>query len=125
MQKKALYASDMHCGVRYENTFPALAIALLGKLFSSIMPNAYQMHLGTLSIPDSQVALAATNSMSPDGRVVQYRVWGSTLVTASDGTKQVKLGILSQDFEEILHVIGSKSDRAQMFAKSLADFLEE
>eukprot|EP00957_Ditylum_brightwellii_P089067 6782547-Ditylum_brightwellii.AAC.1 len=31
MQKKALYTSDMHCGVMYENTFPALAIALLGK----------------------------------------------------------------------------------------------
>eukprot|EP00957_Ditylum_brightwellii_P125226 9545846-Ditylum_brightwellii.AAC.1 len=47
---------------------------------------------GAVSVPDSQAILAATNSMSPDGRVAQHRIWGSTLVTASDGTKQVKLG---------------------------------
>eukprot|EP00957_Ditylum_brightwellii_P031089 2355097-Ditylum_brightwellii.AAC.1 len=57
---------------------------------------------------DLQAALAATHSTSPDGRVAQHRIWGSTLMTASNGTKQVKLGTLSKDFEEILRVTGLK-----------------
>eukprot|EP00957_Ditylum_brightwellii_P028187 2128799-Ditylum_brightwellii.AAC.1 len=57
---------------------------------------------GAASILDLQAALAATHSTSPDGRAAGHRIWGSILVTASNGTKQVKLGILSQDFEEIL-----------------------
>eukprot|EP00957_Ditylum_brightwellii_P049228 3735378-Ditylum_brightwellii.AAC.1 len=42
---------------------------------------------GAASVLDLQAALAATHSTSPDDRVVQYRIWGSTLVTASNGTK--------------------------------------
>eukprot|EP00957_Ditylum_brightwellii_P154890 11788761-Ditylum_brightwellii.AAC.1 len=55
----------------------------------------------------------------------QHRIWGSTLVTASNGTKQVKLGVLSQDLEEILRMTGLKSNRVLMYAESLSDFLEE
>eukprot|EP00957_Ditylum_brightwellii_P199712 15224341-Ditylum_brightwellii.AAC.1 len=62
------------------------------------------------TVPDSPAELAATHSTSPDDRVAQYRIWGSTLVTTSESRKQVKLGILSQDFEKILHMIGSKSN---------------
>eukprot|EP00957_Ditylum_brightwellii_P051543 3908325-Ditylum_brightwellii.AAC.1 len=65
------------------------------------------------------------HSMSPDSKVTWHRIWSSTLVTASNGTKQVKLGALSQDFEEILRTTGSKSNQARMYAESLSDFLEE
>eukprot|EP00957_Ditylum_brightwellii_P105574 8048625-Ditylum_brightwellii.AAC.1 len=51
-------------------------------------PQTLFIPLGAVSVPDSQAALAVTNSASPDGRVVQHRIWGSTLVTASDGSKQ-------------------------------------
>eukprot|EP00957_Ditylum_brightwellii_P032013 2427322-Ditylum_brightwellii.AAC.1 len=68
---------------------------------------------------------AVTNSTSPDGRVVRHNIWGASFVAASDGSKQVKLATLSQDFEDILHAMDLKSDRAQMFAESLANFLEE
>eukprot|EP00957_Ditylum_brightwellii_P164581 12530346-Ditylum_brightwellii.AAC.1 len=74
---------------------------------------------------DSQAVLAAMHSRSPDGRVVQHRIWGSTLVTTSNGTKQVKFGTLSQDFEEILRATGLNSNQAWVYAESLSDFLEE
>eukprot|EP00957_Ditylum_brightwellii_P119884 9148199-Ditylum_brightwellii.AAC.1 len=80
---------------------------------------------GVASVLDLQAALAAMYSTSPDGRVAQHRIWGSTLVTASNGTKQVKFGALSQDFEEILRATGLKSNQALMYAESLSDFLEE
>eukprot|EP00957_Ditylum_brightwellii_P062699 4758436-Ditylum_brightwellii.AAC.1 len=80
---------------------------------------------GTVSVPYMQAALAVMNSTFPDNRAVHHKIWGSTILTASESSKQVKLGVLSQYFEEILRTTGSKSDRAQMFAKSLADFLEE
>eukprot|EP00957_Ditylum_brightwellii_P065763 4988751-Ditylum_brightwellii.AAC.1 len=80
---------------------------------------------GAALVLDLQTASAATHSMSPDGRMAQHRTWGSTLVTASNGTKQVKLGDLSHDFEEILHATDLKSNQAQMYAESLSDFLEE
>eukprot|EP00957_Ditylum_brightwellii_P029811 2254821-Ditylum_brightwellii.AAC.1 len=92
---------------------------------SQDMPQTLYISLGAVSVPDLQAASAATNSTSPDGRVAWHRIWGATLVTASDGTKQVKLSILLQDFNEILHKTYSKSDQAQMYAKSLANFLEE
>eukprot|EP00957_Ditylum_brightwellii_P031896 2418514-Ditylum_brightwellii.AAC.2 len=47
---------------------------------------------GASSVPVLQAALVATHSTSPDSRVAQHRIWGFTLVTASNGTKQVKLG---------------------------------
>eukprot|EP00957_Ditylum_brightwellii_P022617 1706005-Ditylum_brightwellii.AAC.1 len=65
---------------------------------------------GAALVFDLQAVSAATHSTFPDNRVAQHRIWGSTLVTASDGTKQVKLGALSQDFEEVLLVTGSKSN---------------
>eukprot|EP00957_Ditylum_brightwellii_P014298 1076573-Ditylum_brightwellii.AAC.1 len=65
---------------------------------------------GAASVLNLQAALAATHIISPDSRVVWHRIWSSTLVTASNGTKQLKLGALSQDFEEILRATGSKSD---------------
>eukprot|EP00957_Ditylum_brightwellii_P142099 10826728-Ditylum_brightwellii.AAC.1 len=81
--------------------------------------------LGAASVPNSQAASAATNNTSPSSRVAQHRIWGSTLVTASNGTQQVKFGVLSQDFKEILHTTRSKSNQAQIFAESLSGFLEE
>eukprot|EP00957_Ditylum_brightwellii_P123716 9431679-Ditylum_brightwellii.AAC.1 len=71
-------------------------------------PQIVYVPLGAVSVPDLQAALAATNSTLPDSRVVQHRIWGATLVTTSDCAKQVKLGTLSQDFEEILCATGSK-----------------
>eukprot|EP00957_Ditylum_brightwellii_P000760 60344-Ditylum_brightwellii.AAC.1 len=65
---------------------------------------------GAASVLNLQAALATIHSTSPDGRVARHRIWGSTLVTVSNGTKQVKLGALSQDFEEILCTTGLKSD---------------
>eukprot|EP00957_Ditylum_brightwellii_P197979 15082624-Ditylum_brightwellii.AAC.1 len=65
---------------------------------------------GAASVPDSQAALATTHSTSPDNRVVQHRIWGSILVTDSNGTKQVMLGVLSQDFEETMRTTGLKSN---------------
>eukprot|EP00957_Ditylum_brightwellii_P164921 12556814-Ditylum_brightwellii.AAC.1 len=52
----------------------------------------------------SHAALAVTNSASPNGRVAHHKIWGASLIAASDG---------------------SKSNRAWMFAESLANFLEE
>eukprot|EP00957_Ditylum_brightwellii_P170265 12961386-Ditylum_brightwellii.AAC.1 len=80
---------------------------------------------GAVSVPNSQAALAAMHSTSPGGRVAQQRIWGSTFVSVNNGIKQVKLGVLSQDFEEILRTTGSKSNQAQMYTESLSDFLEE
>eukprot|EP00957_Ditylum_brightwellii_P148763 11325780-Ditylum_brightwellii.AAC.1 len=34
---------------------------------------------GASSVPDLQAASVAMHSTSPDGRVVQHRIWGSTL----------------------------------------------
>eukprot|EP00957_Ditylum_brightwellii_P128774 9823352-Ditylum_brightwellii.AAC.1 len=65
---------------------------------------------GAAFVLNLQAASAAMHSTSPDSRVMQHRKWGSTLVTASNVTKQVELGALFQDFEEILCVTGSKSD---------------
>eukprot|EP00957_Ditylum_brightwellii_P145645 11089555-Ditylum_brightwellii.AAC.1 len=63
---------------------------------------------GTVSVPYMQAALAVLNSMFPDSRVVHHKIWGSTILTASESSKQVKLGALSQYFEEILRTTGSK-----------------
>eukprot|EP00957_Ditylum_brightwellii_P075212 5715658-Ditylum_brightwellii.AAC.1 len=63
---------------------------------------------GAASVPDLQATSAATHNTSPDDRVAQHRICYSTLVTASNGTKQVKLGALSQDFEDVLRTTGSK-----------------
>eukprot|EP00957_Ditylum_brightwellii_P034273 2599081-Ditylum_brightwellii.AAC.2 len=65
---------------------------------------------GAALVLNLQAALAATHSMSLDSRVAQHRIWGSTLVAVSDGTKQVKFCALSQDFEETLCTTSSKSN---------------
>eukprot|EP00957_Ditylum_brightwellii_P180258 13731747-Ditylum_brightwellii.AAC.2 len=73
-------------------------------------PQAVYIPSSAILVPNSQATSAATNSTSPDGRVAWHRIWGATLVNVNDGTKQVKLSTLLQDFEEILYVTGSKSD---------------
>eukprot|EP00957_Ditylum_brightwellii_P204049 15337368-Ditylum_brightwellii.AAC.1 len=66
--------------------------------------------LGSILVTNSQAASAATNNTSPDDWVVHQKIWGATLVTTNNGTKQVKLATLLQDFEDILCATGSKSD---------------
>eukprot|EP00957_Ditylum_brightwellii_P158915 12095665-Ditylum_brightwellii.AAC.1 len=50
---------------------------------------------GAALVLNLQTASTATHSTLSVGRVAQHRIWDSTLVTASNGTKQVKLGVLS------------------------------
>eukprot|EP00957_Ditylum_brightwellii_P083649 6358280-Ditylum_brightwellii.AAC.1 len=80
---------------------------------------------GHILVANLQVALAVTNSTSPGGRVAQHKIWGPSIVAASDGSKQVKPATFLQDCEDILCATGSKSSRAWMSAESLANFCEE
>eukprot|EP00957_Ditylum_brightwellii_P049464 3752712-Ditylum_brightwellii.AAC.1 len=43
---------------------------------------------GAASVPNCQAASTAMHSTSPDSKAARHRIWGSTLVTASNGTKQ-------------------------------------
>eukprot|EP00957_Ditylum_brightwellii_P126526 9643940-Ditylum_brightwellii.AAC.1 len=106
-------------------------VHLLGNSYLHIvsLPLGIKQHLGLharmMYSTGTQDVLVTKRNTSPNGRVSWHTIWAVNLVPVAGGIQQVQLATLPRGFEGILQVIGSKSDRAHMHAKSLTNFLEE